>query len=857
MTPSTGVTVGLKLLYERGGEKIAFSIEEGETFIGRKDYCDICFPEQSVSKRHVKVVKHGAKIELFDAGSRNGTLVNGKDVPQTGVPLRDGDVIQLGKITLTVSGGDASGFSQESRARKSRDSFRDFDDFDEGTDDQDAVAEEEAAAEPPPPASTKKVELRPEKKKSERGAVEAKPDPALRSDSFVETDLVGSNEIPPKTRLVIVAGDGKGSVHELTGEKAITLGTKEENDIPLKGDGISRYHAQILLENGAWVLKDLGSRNGTFVGDRKVDDHELAPGDVVMIGTVYLRFEQESWQGPKGSAGAQVKALIELLKRDPKGFVKSQNGRRAIMIVLALLIAAVLLAPSPEAGVPGPGGGDSHAASEETTALPHQVIELLQKDQSQKARELIARTRGSFKLGQDRPFLQDLDDLAKVWVDHGAPLTFEWRGAIAAIEKCLHNGTGELDKDCIEWLDKQKAEIEAEEPNSKAILKGGSDLSAAQNASRRGDVKEAIAKYRSAVATYQKIPKKSILYGPAQSKSETARSSLFKLLQKEAERLVSLDPPPWQDAIDRLNEAIEYASSLEEKTPLRNKIDECQANQRDEESFARAVDIVQQRNTARYDDAIDLLASISKTSRVYPDAQTYLHWIQADRDVRNAKISYDEGNWDKARSLLENALKVVELGPDAKASVNRRYELWSTVQASLTEGLTLSAKGDDAGATAKLENVLKLEPNPKNRYHVLAEGELNNIRDRGDKWIDQKLQEGLESLEKAHYKDAHERFKYVIQHSKQDPSRRARIEAAVRELNQRKRLYSDCYKRWLTNENAMYDGLLDVLLVLGSYLPMEDPDRPKARDLYKKVKERLKVAMDQNKQDDDDDGAKK
>src|SRR5271168_4059523 len=109
--------LGLHLLYVRSGEKVAFPIEEGETFIGRKDYCDICFPEQSVSKRHVKILRQGSRVELSDAGSRNGTLVNGENV-EGSIPLRDGDVIQLGKITLTVSGGDASGYSQERRGTK-------------------------------------------------------------------------------------------------------------------------------------------------------------------------------------------------------------------------------------------------------------------------------------------------------------------------------------------------------------------------------------------------------------------------------------------------------------------------------------------------------------------------------------------------------------------------------------------------------------------------------------------------------------------------------------------------------------------------------------------------------------------
>jgi pSer/pThr/pTyr-binding forkhead associated (FHA) protein len=648
-----------------------------------------------------------------------------------------------------------------------------------------------------------------------------------------------------------VAGDGNGTTHELTGDKPITLGTKEENQIPLKGEGISRYHAQVHLEKGAWVLKDLGSRNGTFVGDRKVDDHELAPGDVIMIGTVYLRFEHEAKAGEGSQAPVmeQVKELFELLKRDPKGFVKSPKGKRAIMIALALLIAFVLFAP---------GGGDqgytgTSGASDDPTTLPHQTIELIQKDQAQKARDLIARVRSTFKPGQDRPFLQDIDDLAKVWLDRGAPLTFSWKDALTTIDRCLKNGANELDKESTDWLEKARKEVEEEEPNGRAIYKAQSDLAAAQAAAGRKDgVKDAIANYRSAHATYSRIPKKSCLYGPAQAQAEKVRVVLLGLLRQEADRLAALDPPPWQDALERYNEASEYANTLEEKLFLRKKIDECQANQRDEEAFARAVDIVQARLTSRYEEAIKLLSNVARTSRVYPDAQTYLHWIQADRDVRFAKTAYDEGSWDKARSLLEGALRVQELGPDAKSSVTRRIESWQKVVDSWTAGLAASARGDDALAISKLEEVLKLEPNTKNRYHILAEGELNNVHDRSDKWIDQRLQDGLSHLEKGRYREAKDCFKYVIAHSKSNPGRLATITKTVQELNQRKRLFKDCKKRWEANEDAMYDGILEVLYVIGSFLPESDPDRAPARELYKKVKQRLKTATDQSKPDDDD-----
>ncbi len=67
----------MRLIYERGSEQIAFPLEEGETYIGRKDYCEIFFPDGSLSKRHCRLVRKGEVLYLFDAGSRNGTLLNG------------------------------------------------------------------------------------------------------------------------------------------------------------------------------------------------------------------------------------------------------------------------------------------------------------------------------------------------------------------------------------------------------------------------------------------------------------------------------------------------------------------------------------------------------------------------------------------------------------------------------------------------------------------------------------------------------------------------------------------------------------------------------------------------------------
>ena len=222
---------------------------------------------------------------------------------------------------------------------------------------------------------------------------------------------------------------------------------------------------------------------------------------------------------------------------------------------------------------------------------------------------------------------------------------------------------------------------------------------------------------------------------PEKSAAERARARRVDVwrvdvLVKEAEAHANADPPRWQDAIACLASAAEVPGAPEKNAALRALMDDYRRNFEDEDRFARAVDVVQQRAVARYDESIRLLLEISPRSRVYRDAQTYLHWIYADRDVRSAKVAYDEGDWEKARALLNSSLTRAELGHDAVASVTKRLELWSTVVRAYTDGMDLWTRGEMTAAVPFLKKVLELEPNATNRYHMLAQRQLEFMQGR-------------------------------------------------------------------------------------------------------------------------------
>lgn len=74
----------------------------------------------------------------------------------------------------------------------------------------------------------------------------------------------------------------------LTGE--VTIGRSKSNTLSVSKPGVSRRHAKITHKNGSWILKDLGSKNGTFVNGKPVTSHMLSPGDCIRVGSASLRF---------------------------------------------------------------------------------------------------------------------------------------------------------------------------------------------------------------------------------------------------------------------------------------------------------------------------------------------------------------------------------------------------------------------------------------------------------------------------------------------------------------------------------------------------------------------------------------
>jgi len=237
------MTAQLTLITGPGVGKV-FELDRETTSIGRQDSAHVQLTDEGISRSHAQI-RHelDGAYSLLDTGSRNGSFVNGQEVRQP-QRLSDGDEIRFGVLTLLkFSSGD-------------------------------------------------------EELSSDGNWTES--DTITSSSESLFQRLFKEGSAGPAL-LVSVSGAAAGRVSKLTRGR-VTLGRDEHVDIQIKDAGISRRHAAIVRrEDQSYALEDLGSSNGTFANQQRVEQpYPLRDGDMIQLGTMtVLRFVSAS--GPEGA----------------------------------------------------------------------------------------------------------------------------------------------------------------------------------------------------------------------------------------------------------------------------------------------------------------------------------------------------------------------------------------------------------------------------------------------------------------------------------------------------------------------------------------------------------------------------
>jgi len=93
--------------------------------------------------------------------------------------------------------------------------------------------------------------------------------------------------------LVVISGKPLGKSFFITKE-SIVLGRDLAADISIGETSISRRHTEFRMTPDGIVVSDMGSTNGTFVNDQKVEGaKQLADGDLIRCGSTILKFLKE------------------------------------------------------------------------------------------------------------------------------------------------------------------------------------------------------------------------------------------------------------------------------------------------------------------------------------------------------------------------------------------------------------------------------------------------------------------------------------------------------------------------------------------------------------------------------------
>lgn len=193
------------------GEPPSLTFDGERVVIGRGAGSDVRLPDPSVSTRHATLRAQGAEYALVDEGSTNGTWVGGvKLPPHTPRIVKSGDLVRLGRVWLEIGVG-------------------------------------QKPATPDLGLATRELAF------------------ALVQRAM---DAVGDDTV---ARVRVAEGPDLGAELRLADEgRAYVIGRADACDLLLADADASREHAIVVRRGSQVLLRDLGSRNGVYLGDGRL-----------------------------------------------------------------------------------------------------------------------------------------------------------------------------------------------------------------------------------------------------------------------------------------------------------------------------------------------------------------------------------------------------------------------------------------------------------------------------------------------------------------------------------------------------------------------------------------------------------
>ena len=252
---------GKLILLNPNGPFQEFVLAKSSVSLGRMITNDIVLNDVRISRNHARMECGTSGVVLVDMGSANGTRLNGNPIERA--TLKPGDTISLGSQQLKYQVEDPS----------------------------------------------EDVGL-------------------TKIDTQVQLDQTMVGEFLPmmvnetsNPSLVVFTGNKTWQI-DLANLEQASIGRDESCSIFIDADNVSRRHTEIQRVGDTFVLKDLGSTNGTWVRGDKIDQYILQDGDSFRIGAAQIIFKN----------GFQEQALTMADEQ-----LAQPTGRRTVVFVPGLM----------------------------------------------------------------------------------------------------------------------------------------------------------------------------------------------------------------------------------------------------------------------------------------------------------------------------------------------------------------------------------------------------------------------------------------------------------------------------------------------------------------------------------------
>lgn len=154
-------------------------------------------------------------------------------------------------------------------------------------------------------------------------------------------------------KLIVSLPETGDVTHELT-DAEITVGRVSENSLQIDDISVSSRHATLTLtEGGDYILRDIGSTNGTELNGKEIpreEDHKLQDGDKIVFGKIQAGYVSENPAEARPLPEAEeVTAVVASSSKRPADFAnaspfqkKKKKKDPVGMALIALAVVAIL-----------------------------------------------------------------------------------------------------------------------------------------------------------------------------------------------------------------------------------------------------------------------------------------------------------------------------------------------------------------------------------------------------------------------------------------------------------------------------------------------------------------------------------